>query len=210
MDRFRLYVNGLTMRLPSDRQFGGQMANAGAHLQIKLVEGNPDAKAVEWGGLDLTSGFEYSAYSFDLRQDDLPIEAPMGGNGNVTWTANGKYNINSDVLAVPVELSTNLRVFVVTVYLGGAYDYNMGTGDSRAELSGPIDGQLLAPDGSTVDGELGTASISATAKGSAVPHVGRIFVGTQANILMVKIFAHLNAVPQNGAVGGHIGARVAL
>lgn len=209
-DRIRLYANGMAMRLPSDRQFGGQMANAGGHVQIKLVEGNPDAKAVQWGGLDLTSGFEYSAYSFDLRQDDLAIDAPMGSSGTATWTANGTYNINSDVLAVPVELSTNLRVFVVTAYLGGAYDYNMGTGTSNAQLTGPIDGRVLAPDGSTYDGDIGIATVSAGALGASQPHVFRMFLGTQLNILVLKAWGHLNVAPQNGAVGGHVGVRVAM
>ena len=210
LDRFRLYVNGLAMRLPSDRNFGGQMANAGGHLQIKLVEGNPEAKIVQWGGLDLTSGFEYSAYAFNL-QKDVPIQAPMGGGGgNVTWQATGQYNINSDVLAVPVELSTNMRIFILTTYLGGAYDYNMGTGTSRADMTGPLEGRLLAPDGTTVDGQIGTATVAANADGTAVPSSARIFAGAQVNVMVLKAWGHLNVAPLNGAVGGHVGLRVAL
>lgn len=210
-DRFRLYVNGLAMRLPSDRNFGGQMANAGAHLQIKLIEGNYGAKVVESGGLDLTSGFEYSAYSFDLRET-LPIEAPLGGNsGSVTWNADGSYNINSDVMAVPIELSTNLRIFVVSLYLGGGYDVNvMATGTSGAALAGPLSGRVLAPDGSTYDGDVGDASITAQANGQGGPGAMRIFAGAQLNVLMFKGFAHLNVEPLNGAIGGHVGARVAI
>lgn len=209
-DRFRIYVNGLAMRLPSDRNFGGQMANAGGHLQIKLIEGNYEAKVVESGGLDLTTGFEYSAYSFDLRET-IPIGAPMGNSGSITWNADGTYNINSDVMAVPIELSTNLRIFVVSVYLGGGYDINvMATGTSGAALAGPIDGRVLAPGGTTYDGDIGDASVTANATGQGAPGAMRIFAGAQLNILMFKGFAHLNVEPLNGAIGGHVGARVAI
>lgn len=212
LDRVRLYVNGMAMRLPSDRSFGGQMANLGGHLQLKLVEGNPEAKILQWGGLDLTSGFEYSAYSFDLRKE-VPIDAPLGGgSGSATWNATGTYNINSDVMSVPLELSTNLRVLVFTTYLGGALDYNMGTGSSVADMAGPIDGRVLAPDGSTFDGNLGSARVTANAFGESIPTTFRMFLGAQVNVMVLKAFGHLNVSPQPDAmaVGGHVGFRVAM
>ncbi len=211
LDRLRLYANGLAMKLPSDRYFGGQMANAGAHLQIKVVEGNHRGKVIEWGGLDLTSGFEYSAYSFDLRKD-LPVSGPAPGGGKLTWTATGSYNINSDILSVPVEASTNLRILVFTGYVGAAYDYNMGTGTSAAKLDGPLDARIQAPDGTTLDQQIGTATVTANADGTSVPYNARVFLGAQVNITALKGFAHLNISPQGDAlsVGGHVGLRAAM
>lgn len=213
LDRFRLYANGLVLKLPSNRSFGGQMANGGAHLQVKLIEGNRKAKLVEWGGLDLTSGFEVTGFGFDLRKT-LPVDAPMGGGGgSMTWQGDGTYDINSTVMSVPVELSSNLRVAVATAYLGAAYDYNITSGTSNAVMDGPLSGRMQAADGSTVGGQLGSATVTASANGVGTPHLFRFFVGAQANVTVLKGFAHLNIEPLLDdaiAVGGHLGIRVAL
>ena len=92
LDRFRLFANGLALRLPSNREFGGQMGNIGAHLQLKLI-GGINAKVTEWGGIDLTSGIEHTTYTFALRQG-LPIEAPISG-GSAQWTADGTYDVST-------------------------------------------------------------------------------------------------------------------
>jgi hypothetical protein len=101
--RFRLYGNGLYMPLPGGKAFGGTMYNFGAHLQIKVIRG-VDAKVTEWGGIDITSGFEYSGYQLNLKRE-LPLEAPLD-DGDITWTANGDYGLSASATSIPIEVSS--------------------------------------------------------------------------------------------------------
>lgn len=205
-DRFRLYANGLALRLPSGREFGGNMANVGGHLQIKVV-GGVDAKLVEWGGIDLTSGFQYTTYTLALRSD-LPLPAPIEG-GDATWNATGSYDLSTSAYSIPIEASTNLRVAVITAYVGGAYDLNTANTTSAGALEGPVTATIENSAVSIEDEPIGTASLRINGRGTADPQAVRLFMGVQGNILVLKGFAHLN-VGLNGALGGHLGVRVAL
>src|SRR5688572_4553166 len=71
LEHVLLYVSGLGFSPPSAREFKGTMYNFGVHGQIKLF-GPIDLKAAEWGGIDLTGGYERSFYRLQLSQG-LPI-----------------------------------------------------------------------------------------------------------------------------------------
>jgi len=202
LDRIRIYANGMSITMPSDREFGGEMYNLGVHAQIKFVPemGN---KVVEWGGLDITSGWDRAQYRLELTQA-VPIEAPLDNNIDATWTADGTYTIVSTTDSIPVELSTNLRLAVITVFAGGALDINTSTSSSEAELTGPLD---VAARGESE--RLGTATMLVGYDGVGDPMVPRGFGGLQVNLSLFKIYGHLN-VGGNGSVGGHLGGRVAM
>ena len=76
LDRMRVYVNGMSISMPGDRAFGGEMYNLGVHGQLKVVPqmGN---KVVEWGGLDITSGWNRAQYRLELwlrNKESAPAE----------------------------------------------------------------------------------------------------------------------------------------
>jgi len=202
LDRVRIYANGMSIAMPGDREFGGEMYNVGVHAQVKIVPemGN---KVVEWGGFDLTSGWERAQYRLELTQA-VPIAAPLQGNVEATWTADGVYDIVSTTDAIPVELSTNVRLAVITVFLGGGVDVNTSKATSEASLTGPID----ATAGGRTE-RLGTATLTVGYDGVGDPVVPRGFGGVQINLALFKIYGQLNA-GANGSVGGHLGARVAM
>ena len=205
-DRFRLYGNGLALRFPSGREFGGNMANVGAHLQVKII-GGIDAKVTEWGGIDVTSGFDYTTYTLALRSE-LPLPAPVEG-GDLTWNATGSYDLTTTATSIPIEVSTNVRVAILTAYLGGAYDLNMASTSSQASLAGPVNATIESDAVSINDENIGEASLSLAGSGVADPQAMRVFLGIQGSVLMIKGFAHLN-VGFNGAIGGQLGVRVAM
>lgn len=178
------------------------MYNVGVHAQVKIVPEMGNA-VVEWGGFDLTSGWERAQYRLELTQA-VPIDAPLQGNVEATWTADGVYTIVSTTDAIPVELSTNLRLAVVTLFLGGGVDVNTSTATSEAALSGPIDATVAGRTES-----LGTATLTVGYDGVGDPVVPRGFGGVQLNLAIFKIYGQLNA-GGNGSVGGHLGARVAM
>jgi len=200
LDRVRLYVNGMAFSLPSDREFGGDMMNLGAHLQLKLANGTEGP--VRWGGLDVTSGWERTQYSLSLARD-LPLTAPVD-EAELTWTASGTYDIVAASDSIPVELSTNVSVPFVTLFVGGAIDINTSTSTSLAALQGPVTAKVRS-----VEEELGSASLTWGIDGVGEPLVPRAFGGVQIDASVLKIYGHLNAGLQ-GAVGGHVGARLAM
>ncbi len=201
LERVMVYVNGLAFSPPGNREFKGSMYNVGAHLQLKLV-GPIDLKAAEWGGLDVVSGYELGFYELELAQG-LPITHDVSG-ADLTWTADGAYSITSTSGSIPVEVSTNLRVFVLTAYLGGGVDLNDGTASSAGSLGGPVDASAQG-----LTESLGSASVTLAGDGVTEAQTGRLFAGAQVNVMAFKVYGHLN-VGLNNSFGGHIGVRVAM
>lgn len=201
--RVMVYANGMMVTTAMD-PFEGTLLNAGAHATVQLVRPDGRGGLFEWGGLALTSGYEYTSYAMTLSKA-IPIEA-----GQVTWDATGRYDLKADAGSVPVELSTNLRISVATVYVGGAVDVNLGS-DATTEisLSGDINAQL---DGDTL--RLGDATAKAGLSGSGDLITPRGFVGLQVNILPVKVYGQVNfaADPalERFGFGANAGVRFAL
>jgi hypothetical protein len=201
--RFRIYVNGMSMPLPSGTPFTGRMTNFGGHVQVKPI-GEVDLKIMKWGGFDFTTGYEHSIYTMGL-QEGLPISFPMGSGTELTWDASGDFELSATAGSIPLELSTNLRLFILTAYAGGAFDVLFADAESSAKMGGPLTGKA---DG-VPKTEVGTASLSFSQAATIEPFAGRVFGGAQINILMVKVYGQLN-VGLNDSFGGHLGARIAL
>jgi hypothetical protein len=201
LDRFRIYVNGMSAPLPNGSPFSGNMYNVGAHLQIKLI-GQPNPPKIGWGGLDLTSGYEHSTYKLSLSES-LPIGETMGDT-KLTWNATGDFSIQADAQSIPVELSTSVRLGVAALWLGGALDVNTASANQAISLGGPIEAGV---GGQTLN--VGTARLTLNGDGTADGPTPRVFGGVQANLLMVKIYGQLN-VGFNDSFGGHTGIRIVL
>ncbi len=194
--RFVIYGNGMALDTQGER-FDGRLQNYGGHLQVQLVAPRIGT-AVEWGGLALTGGFEFSHYRMVLSQS-LPLS-----QGALTWKATGGYEIESTSMTVPVELSTNVRLAFLTLYVGVGQDFlNSTSVQSNIELTGPIT--------TTVGGnEVTVANLKvAHADGvTSLQPLPRGFAGVQMNLMMLKVYGHLNATV-DGGFGGHVGLRLA-
>lgn len=199
--RFIVFVHGASLGVPSSATFRGRMFNVGGNVMIKVI-GGQNTKVVEWGGIDLTGGFEHATYVLSLNSN-VPITAPIDGV-DVTWNGTGTYDVTGTANTIPIEVSSNLRVLVFTGYLGGAYDLNTASASSNASMSGPVEAAAQG-----VDTEIGTASLRLDGAGDGDPGAARVFVGLQANAAMFKVYGQLNA-GFNNAVGGHLGIRVAM
>ena len=200
--RVLIYGNGLAANT-NGTPFTGRIENLGAHLQFQLAK--PHAGAVlEWGGLAFTTGYEWSRYSMYLSEP-LPIEAAP-----VKWDATGDLTIASEASSAPFELSTNLRILVVTVFVGIAADVNKGAAAStEIALSGDI---TTVQQGETY--VLGNAAVTAGVTGAGAAMLPRAFGGIQINILPVKIYSHVNIASdpyfERMGFGAHAGVRVAM
>lgn len=193
-----LSVNGLVLSKKLG-PFDADMQNLGAHIQIKLTP-RINGPVVEWGGLDFTTGYELSHYQLNLTQS-IPVESDA-----LRWDATGSMDLSTTTTSVPLEVSTNLRILVASVYAGGALDMRLA-GDSTAsvELGGDINTQLNGQDFT-----IGTVKASMSSTGYAAEMVPRIFVGAQLNLAPVKAYGQLNIGPQDKSFGGHIGIRFAI
>ena len=107
-------------------------------------------------------------------------------------------------MTVPVELSTNVRLAFLTLYVGVGQDFlNSTSVQSNIELTGPIT--------TTVGGnEVTVANLKvAHADGvTSLQPLTRGFAGVQMNLMMLKVYGHLNATV-DGGFGGHVGLRLA-
>ncbi len=197
--RFVLSVNGMALKGKTG-VFEAEMQNLGAHLQFKMIR-PPHKGIVEWGGLDLTTGYELSRYHLQLSQT-MPVEADA-----VRWDASGSFTLESNASTVPIELSTNMRLSVVGLYTGLGFDLRLGGSRATTDLSlgGPLqieyEGQKQ---------RLGRVDATLVTNGLAADSSARVFAGVQANIFLVKVYGQLNWGPLDQSFGGHLGLRVAL
>jgi len=199
--RFVLYANGMALSTNGD-PLSGDLQNLGAHLQVQLVRPKGTGKPVEWGGMALTGGWEQTSYTTALSAD-IPQSVQQDGY-QIDWDATGSYTIEAETESFPIELSTNLRILLLNVYGGAALDIASASASSVIKLEGPLSVQL---DGS---GEpIGSATIELGDNAGFEAYVPRVFVGSQVEILVIKIYGHLN-VGLDDSFGGHLGARVAL
>lgn len=201
--RFMLYANGMALTTGLD-PFRGSFLHYGAHAQVQLVRPGGRRGLFEWGGLALTTGYEYAAYTLTLSQA-LPVETDA-----LTWDATGTYTVEAAAASIPVELSSNIRLSVVTVYGGAAFDINQG---SSATSLVSLGGDVVASGGSQ-QLTIGDATVSAGASGQGDLYFPRGFLGVQVNILPVKLYGHVNAASdlafQRLNFGGNVGIRVAI
>lgn len=196
--RFVLYVDGLVAET-SPEPFLASTTNLGGHLQIKLVRPKPTEGLLEWGGLDLTTGYEWSRYRLELSQ-----ELPVLGQ-SLSWEADGKLAVFTDSASVPIELSTNLRFFVLSAFFGAAADVALDSStDLEMSLVGPV---LVEVDGGREN--IGSASVSLARQGLIDGVTPRLFAGAQVNVFFVKAYGQLN-VGFDQSFGGHLGGRIAL
>lgn len=199
--RVRLYGHGLMAGTSRD-PFAGQLLNYGGHAQIKLIRPSGKKGSIaRFAGVDLTSGYEVSRYTLELEQG-IPI-----GSGDTFWDATGAYTITAQSTSVPVEVSTGLKIAIISAYVGGAADINLeALADSEIGMTGALQADNPAT-GQRYD--IGTAAVTAAASGEGAAVTPRAFAGVMAHVLFLKLYGHLN-VSFDRSVGGHLGARVAF
>lgn len=202
LDHVVIYANGMAFNPPANKAFQASMFNVGGHLQLSFGGPVKIGGVAEWGGIALTGGVDLSSYHLSLQQE-LPLEQDVDP-AKVKWTATGTYDLGSTTTTFPLEVSTNLRVAVVTPFVGGGVDLNTANAGSDANLSGPIDATAA---GQTEN--IGSASVTLSGAGSADPVAPRLFGGLQLGLSAFKIYGQLN-YGFNQTYGGHVGVRVAM
>ena len=204
-----VYANFFSRTAQLD-DFNATLSNAGVHAQYKVLRPKPSARhiVVQWGGIDLTGGLEWSRLKLRLSRA-LPTDIPVGDEndgGDVRFTANGRFDIDSATFTMPAEASTNVRFFgLISAFGGVGIDLQAGTNDMDVQLDGTLVG--TNPDTQS-EQEIGTATVQVS--DSAGPNKGklRFFAGLQLNAWRIKAFIQLNVAPDR-ALGATFGSRLA-
>ncbi len=200
-------------------EFAADLSNWGVHAQLKLW-GPRDERLINalfrWGGLDLTTGVERAHLRLSLARDfrrDIPVGTTSNGYTTaVAVDSTGVFNLDMRTLAIPVEVTTNVRLlYLLSLYAGFGFDWQLAGGnDLSLDLNGTMVGNATSRDGQHTTVDLGTASVQA---GESVgPSAGRLrwLAGVQVNVLVIKVFAQLNLAAQDPVIASvALGARVA-
>ncbi|MEZ4360868.1 MAG: DUF6588 family protein [Kofleriaceae bacterium] len=208
LPRWTLFVNGFYNSASTDR-LSGNLASAGAHAQVKILQAAQDkglVRAFRWTGLDLTSGIEYTRWKLNANKG-LVNDFTVGSGPTATdlrLTSEGKFELTSNAVTVPVELSTGFRVLgLLSIYGGVGIDFTAGSSTVDAALSG----QARTTDGSNTD--VGTVTITADGDNTASPAAMHALAGLQLNLWKLKAFVQGN-VAQTPAASVSFGLRLVL
>jgi hypothetical protein len=204
-------------------QLDGYLQNFGFHAQVKFFrpEGDAAEYLFQWGGFDLSTGYEWSRLKVELTER-LDTTMPLAGdatdpvtgepiNTDAVFAGIGTFNITTTASNIPFELTTNFRLlYFATLFFGVGYDVHLGSGEMEIDLSGDVTATNPL-DGSEVN--LGTASVTVTEEGKPSAGVFRLIAGLQLNISVVKVFVQANIAPTGTnnatAVAAGAGVRVA-
>ncbi len=227
LNKLKIFTNFLTKDLPSSGGIKGDMTDFGIHFQYDFF----DEAALPWGfikwnGLQLTTGFEYSALDVKFTKtidkstvktvDISSVTSVPGQTATATARFVGTANVGADVStkSIPIEVSTSARLFyILTPYVGLAGDLNFGTSKTTANVSGPVTisdslGVFTTANNTNVSA---TASLPLDSRGKIKPDTfsARYFAGLQFNIFLVKIYAQINQSLTNDTIGANAGLRLA-
>ena len=205
-----------------------KIRNVGVHAQVNFFRPDSDSDSdaadaddddddddggssglLEWGGIRLTGGYQWSSLAFTLAQQmetDLPLAGP---NSSITAQlhSTGTFDINNVGNSIPLEATTSVRLlWIAGLYGGLGFDAQLGGSDMKIALNGNI--TATDPrDGSTID--LGAANVTATSHAKPSDARIRFLVGAELHLWILKVFFQANILPER-AVSAAFGARVAL
>ena len=203
--RWTLFANGFYEKGDTD-QLNGNIATGGFHIQYRLAEPQVDegvgAAIVRWGGLDLTTGIEFTRWSFGANQTITQQYQVQGVSDPLTLTSMGRFDLSSTAGTIPIELTTGLRIaLLVSIYAGVGFDITGGKSTVDADLNGT----MTTPDKTNI----GNVHITETGSNTSSPGQLRGLAGVQINLWKLKVYAQAN-VSQIPAASLGFGLRLVL
>jgi len=207
LPKLTLFGNGFYQGAATDK-LDGTITSVGAHAQYRLISPQADkgaaAVVARWLGLDITAGIEYTRWK--LGATNIKNTYQLAGDGGQTSTVSvdstGNFDLTTNAVTVPVEITTGVRLaYIASLYIGAGFDFTVG----KSEVAGNLSGDILTDAGETI----GNVTLAATGSNSASPAAGRILAGAQLNLWKLKIFVQGN-VSQTPAASVAFGLRLVL
>ncbi|MCX5742458.1 MAG: hypothetical protein NT062_08180 [Proteobacteria bacterium] len=204
--KWTLFVSGFYQGYATDK-LDGSITSAGAHAQYRLLEPQDDgaaAKVVRWLGLDLTGGLEYTRWKLGASKLTNTFQLAGGGGqtAEVDVLAEGNFDLTSNAMTIPVEVTTGLRIaLIASLFIGAGIDFTVG----KSEVAGDLTGDINTKANPSL--KIGTLALTANGDNTASPAAGRILAGAQVNLWKLKIFVQGN-VSQTPAASVAFGLRM--
>jgi len=192
-----LFANGMAFPLQYD-VYQADFRNFGVHAQYKLFK-RRGGKAAGWGGLDITSGLQFSETVLNLDEQIERTVSVDGGRFLLDTEITGNLELVQTAWTVPLEITSNVRfLYVLSLYGGAGVDFQFGDAKMVADLQSPL--QQSGAD-------LGTVTIDANAASDPTRVLFRLLVGTQVHLGPIKVWGQLNFLTEDLTVGGAAGVR---
>lgn len=170
----------------------GSITSAGAHVQYNLLEPAASGGAgtvARWLGLSVTSGIEYTRWNFGTGGTQLSTPFDLSGGGMtvpVKFDSTGRFDLHSNALTVPIEVSTGLRIALIsTIFVGAGIDLTPG---GKSTIDAGLTGNVHTDD----NRDLGSVTITGDGDSKGSPGQFRVLAGGQVNLWKLKIFVQAN------------------
>jgi len=207
LDRLKLYFNFLPFK-KDDADFSIDSTTIGIHAQYKLIKEKEflPGGIARWGGVDVSSGFEFNKLEIIVRNTQNVTEAVnQGGNtANATFNGTATVGAKTSTKSIPFEASTSFQLLnVITLFGGLGADINFGKAEAIANVDGPF--SLTASGGGSATG---TGAVDLGSEGKPASFLARGFAGIQFNILLAHIYVQINKSFGKNLVGANLGLRL--
>ncbi|MGF1510091.1 MAG: hypothetical protein ACFB9M_11385 [Myxococcota bacterium] len=200
LERLTVYTNGLYTSYGVD-EFDGRFTNFGLHGQYKVF-GPYGPSLARWGGIDVSSGVEFSRMVLTLKDDELVRDTTIVnevGDAPLTTVGGGELSLLQTAWTIPLEVTTNVQLaYFFSLYGGFAGDIQFGNAELRADTDVALSSGSL---------DVGTADVFADDSNGPTTAIFRLLGGVQFNIWKFKIFGQVNLTTANFAVAGAAGLR---
>lgn len=192
-----IFGNGMHVPTQQYGDMSGALDNWGVHAQLRLFGPSRDSSTlkmlVRWGGIAVTTGYDYSHMNLRLNRNIPSTNFSSGLPAGVSVDVAGSASVSVDMStkSIPLEVTTSLRLLtLLTAYGGVGFDFQMGGGSA---MNLDLDASLVghAPGGPNLD--LGTAHVHLPIP-SASPSPAKIrgILGVQFNLWLLRPFLQFN------------------
>ncbi len=165
---------------------------------ISIVPGS----LLTWGGVHLHTGFQRSSMKGSFKQTFDNETITVSGQTATLSNTYAKFDLDSTVTTIPVEVSTYLRAgYVFTFFAGSGFDLVTGSTDVSLTSSGTASGS------GSVDQYSANIVASESDSGDADPTNFRAFGGFQFNLPLFRFTVQANKGLGNDLFGASVGAK---
>ncbi|MEM7678267.1 MAG: hypothetical protein AAF449_19930 [Myxococcota bacterium] len=204
-DRWSVFMNGLYYPLQVD-DLDGTFYNFGIHGQYKAVLPAGERSTAQWGGLDITLGFQLSRMFLELSEQ-FEASGTLSDGFDLDTISLGRLELEQRAFTMPLEITTNATFFYfLTLYGGVGLDLQLGDAsmdfdlDSELRTDDPLGGRL----------NLGTAEIRVDDVADPDAVMFRFMGGVQLNIWRLKLFGQVNFLTSDLTVSLAAGLRLVI
>jgi hypothetical protein len=209
LPRWTVFANGFYLAT-TVRALEGSLLTAGAHVSYRLLLPSPRQVGanVRWTGLTVTTGLEHGQWNVGAAQaleTNVKVTGTVDGaskDKSIHLSSTGVLEVRTSTLAIPVELTTGVRLLgVVTPYLGVGASLATGSSDLDLDLTSTL----------TINADrlpIGEARITGSDRATPDPLAVHALAGLQLHTRHARIAAQ--GTLTEGAWAASLALRIAL